>query len=60
MPESVIIIYVQNKDPKDSVLLVEKKRLNQSVEIVNGFQGIEATELWEKLTKKKENNNEQV
>ena len=38
------------------VLIVGRKRMNQSVEIINAFQGDEARELYERLitTKKKE------
>lgn len=59
MAESIIVSYVENEDPEKSVLVVGKKRINQSIEIINAFQGSEATELWEKLTSpRKENNNE--
>ena len=36
------------------VLVVGRKRLNESVDIVNAFQGWEARDLYERLTKKKE------
>ena len=36
------------------VLIVGRKRMNQSVEIINAFQGDEARELYEKLVTKKE------
>ena len=38
----------------DSILMVVgRKRMNQSVEIINAFQGDEARELYEKLVTKK-------
>lgn len=56
MPESVIVSYVENEDPEKSVLVIGKKRINQSVEVINAFDGTEATELWNKLTKKENKN----
>ena len=40
----------------NDVLVVGRKNPNESVTIVNAFQGDEALELWNKLTEKKENN----
>jgi len=34
-------------------MVVGRKRMNQSVEIINAFQGDEARELYEKLVTKK-------
>lgn len=41
---------------KDStgVLIVGRQKMNQSVEIINAFQGEEAIELYKKLVTKKE------
>jgi hypothetical protein len=41
-------------DPKKDipVLIVGKKRKNQSMEVINAFQGDEAKELWNKLVVK--------
>lgn len=36
------------------VLTVGRKRMNQSVEIINAFQGEEARELYERLVTKKD------
>jgi hypothetical protein len=36
------------------VLIVGRKRMNQSVEIINAFQGEEAKELYKRLTTKKD------
>ena len=60
MADSILVSYVKNENPYESVLVVGKKRINQSVEIINAFGGAEATELWEKLITKRENNNEQM
>ena len=40
------------------VLVVGRKRKNQSIEIVNAFQGEEALDLYKKLVMKKEQNYE--
>ena len=49
MVDSIIISY-DNSSNDIPILLVGKKRPNQSVEIVNAFQGDEATELYKRLT----------
>ena len=36
------------------VMVVGRKRMNQSVEIINAFQGEEAKELYKRLTTKKD------
>ena len=40
------------------VLVVGRKRKNQSIEIINAFQGEEALDLYKKLVTKKEKNHE--
>ena len=49
MVGSVIVSY-DNQSNYVPILIVGKKRLNQSVEIINAFQGDEATELYKRLT----------
>ena len=49
MVGSVIVSY-DNQSNDVPILIVGKKRLNQSVEIINAFQGDEATELYKRLT----------
>lgn len=57
MTDSILIGFDRKDDSIDqAVLIVGKKRPNQSVEIVNAFEGIEAIELYEKLITRKENN----
>ena len=50
------ILVSANFSEKDGtgVLLVGKKRMNQSVEIINAFQGKEAIDLYKKLITKQE------
>ena len=52
-----ILVSVDFSNKNDTgVMVVGRKRMNQSVEIINAFQGDEARELYERLitTKKKE------
>ena len=52
-----ILVSFDNQHGDDhAVLIIGQKRPNQSVEIINAFEGAEAIELWEKLTTKKEKN----
>lgn len=56
MTDSILIGFDRKSDSIDqAVLIVGKKRPNQSVEIVNAFEGIEAIKLYEKLITRKEN-----
>lgn len=51
-----ILVSVDFPNKNDTgVMVVGRKRMNQSVEIINAFQGDEARELYERLitTKKK-------
>jgi len=53
MVDSILVsVDFSNKDGT-GVLIVGRKRMNQSVEIINAFQGDEARELYEKLITKK-------
>lgn len=50
-----ILIGVDLADNDDTgVLIIGRKRMNQSVEIINAFQGKEAKELYKKLITKKD------
>ena len=50
-----LLVGVDFTNGKDnSVLIVGRKRPNQSVEIINAFQGEEAEELYRRLTEKKD------
>ena len=55
--ENSILVSVDFSNKNDTgVMVVGRKRMNQSVEIINAFQGDEARELYERLitAKKKE------
>lgn len=53
-----LLVSISFSDKDTGVLVVGRKRKNQSVEIVNAFQGEEALELYKKLVTKKEKNHE--
>lgn len=54
---SIIVGYDFTNGKDKSVLVVGVKEWNESVTIINAFQGAEAEELFKKLTEKKENTN---
>ena len=53
--DTLLISYTFNStsDINSAVLIVGKKNKRQPVEIINAFQGEEAIDIWEKLTKVK-------
>ena len=53
-----LLVSISFSDKDTGVLVVGRKRNNQSIEIVNAFQGDEALELYKKLVTKKEKSNE--
>lgn len=54
MVDSILIGVDFSNNDDIRCLIVGRKRMNQSVEIINAFQGDEARELYEKLVIKKE------
>jgi hypothetical protein len=53
MVESILVSVDFSNKNDTGVMVVGRKRMNQSVEIINAFQGDEARELYEKLVTKK-------
>lgn len=53
MVDSILVSVDFSNNNDTGVLIVGRKRMNQSVEIINAFQGDEARELYEKLITKK-------
>ena len=51
--DTILIGYDNSPDDLNTVLIVGRKRPNESVEIINAFQGEEAEELYKRLTTKK-------
>lgn len=54
MIDSVVVSVDFSNKNDTGVMVVGRKRMNQSMEIINAFQGDEARELYEKLITKKE------
>lgn len=52
-----LLVSISFSDKDSGVLIDGRKRKNQSIEIINAFQGDEALELYKKLVTKKEKNN---
>lgn len=53
-----ILVSISFSEKDKGVLIVGRQRKNQSIEIVNAFQGEEALDLYKKLVTKKEKNHE--
>ena len=53
-----LLVSISFSDKDTSVLVVGRKRKNESIDIVNAFQGDEALELYKKLVTQKEKNHE--
>lgn len=53
-----LLVGISFSDKDTGVLVVGRKRKNQSIEIINAFQGGEALELYKRLVTQKEKNNE--
>ena len=54
MERSFVVSFSFNMDdPDKSVCLVGEKRMNQTMEIVNAFQGSDVDDIFRKLTTKK-------
>ena len=53
-----LLVSISFSDKDAGVLVVGRQRKNQSIEIVNAFQGDEALELYKKLITQKEKNHE--
>lgn len=54
MIDSVVVSVDFSNKNDTGVMVVGRKRMNQSMEIINAFQGDEARELYERLITKKE------
>ena len=55
--DSIIVGFDSSKNGDNTVLIVGRKRLNNSVYIINAFEGDEALELYRRLVTKKDDQN---
>lgn len=53
-----LLVSISFSEKDTGVLVVGRKRKNQSIDIINAFQGEEALALYKKLVTQKEKNNE--
>ena len=51
---SIIVSYDVSENGDETILLVGKKNPNETIKIINAFQGEEAKGLWKKLTERNE------
>ena len=51
---SIIVSYDESANGDETILLVGKKNPNETIKIINAFQGEEAKDLWKKLTERNE------
>ena len=49
---SIIVRYDASETGDEPILLVGKKNQNETIKIINAFQGEEARDLWKKLTER--------
>ena len=50
LSDTVLVSFDRESPASDPVLIVGRKRKNQSVDIINAFQGDDAVELYNRLT----------
>ena len=50
LSDSLLIGFDRETPASDPVLIVGRKRMNESVDIINAFEGKEALDIYEKLT----------
>ena len=48
-PDTILVSFEPSNSEDTCVLIIGRKRMNESIEIVNAFQGKEALELYKKL-----------
>ena len=50
LSDTILISFARETPNSDPVLIVGRKRMNKSVEIINAFEAKEALDIYEKLT----------
>lgn len=58
MEDTILVGYVKGTDGNESVLIVGRKRPNESVDVVNAFKGEKAERLYKELITVEEKSNE--
>ena len=50
LSDTILISFARETPDSDPVLIVGRKRMNKSVDIINAFEGKEALDIYERLT----------
>ena len=50
LSDTILVSFARETPTSDPVLIVGRKRMNESVNIINAFEGKEALDIYEKLT----------
>ena len=50
LSDTILVSFARETPDSDPVLIVGRKRSNESVKIINAFEGKEALDIYEKLT----------
>ena len=56
--DTILVGFNRYKNGDNTVLIVGRKRPNESVDIINAFEGDEALELYRRLVTKKDDSND--
>ena len=50
LSDTILVSFARETPDSNPVLIVGRKRMNESVDIINAFEGKEALDIYEKLT----------
>ena len=56
--DTILVGFNRYKNGDNTILIVGRKRPNESVDIINAFEGDEALELYRRLVTKKDDSND--
>ena len=55
MTDCILVSFDKSEKDSRSVLIIGRRRINESTDIINAFQGEEAEKLYKRLITRKEN-----
>ena len=55
MTDCILVSFDKSEKDSSSVLIIGRRRINESTDIINAFQGEEAEKLYKRLITRKEN-----
>ena len=50
LSDTLLVSFARESSTSDPVLIIGRKKMNESVDIVNAFEGKEALDIYDKLT----------